>query len=74
MLSDTLLALGLIVGAMAIPAMSSAFSKSEPPRVAAVAAVIGGALVVAAITMHPGGYRAQDIPAVVGRVLSQVFN
>ncbi len=74
MLADVLFVIGLVVAGMSLPAMISAFSKSEPPRVAAVAAVIGGALVVAAITMHPGGYRAQDIPAVVGRVLSQVFN
>lgn len=70
MLSDTLLALGLVVGVMAIPAMISAFSKSEPPRAAAVTAVVGGALVVTAILLHPGSYRAEDIPSVFSRVFN----
>lgn len=74
MLADILFVIGLVVAGMSVPAMISAFAKSEPPRAAAVAAVIGGALIVGAISMHPGGYRAQDIPVVVGRVLAQVFH
>lgn len=73
MLSDLLFVAGLVVGVMALPAMISAFSKSEPPRAAAIAAVIGGAMVLTAISLHPGGYRAQDIPAVFGRVLGHYF-
>ena len=60
--SDLILIIGLIVAGMSVPAIISAFSASRPPRAAAISAVIGGALIIAALSLHPGGYRMQDLP------------
>lgn len=72
--SDLILILGLIVAGMSIPAIISAFSASRPPRAAAIAAVIGGAMVVTALSLHPGGYRMQDLPDVAVRVADRYLN
>lgn len=72
--TDLFLILGIIVAVMAVPAVLSAYSAGRPPRAAAVAAVIGGALLVTAIGNHPGGYRLQDIPDVASRVIGRYLN
>lgn len=72
--TDLFLILGIIVAVMAVPAMLSAYSAGRPPRAAAVAAVIGGALLVTAIAGHPGGYRAQDVPDIAARVIDRYLH
>lgn len=72
--TDLFLVLGIIVAVMSVPAVLSAYSAGRPPRAAAVAAVIGGVLLVIAISNHPGGYRVQDIPDVVARVIDRYFH
>ncbi len=72
--SELLLMIGLVVAVMAIPALISAFGASRPPRAAAVAAAIGGALIVIAISLHPGGFRAQDLPEIAARVIDRYVN
>ncbi|MFM2354928.1 MAG: hypothetical protein RLZZ528_664, partial [Pseudomonadota bacterium] len=46
----------------------------RPPRAAAVAAVVGGALMVVALVLHPGGYQASDLPDVARRVFDRYLN
>ena len=72
--SDLFMVVGIVVAVMAVPAVLSAFSAGRPPRAAAVAVVVGGALIVAAVASHPGGYRADEIPSVVERVVSRYLN
>jgi hypothetical protein len=72
--TDLILIVGIIVAVLAVPALLSAFSSGLPPRGAAVAAVVGGALIVIAISLHPGGYRAQDIPDITARVIERYLN
>ena len=67
--SDLVLVIGLVIAALTFPAIVSAFSRVAPPRGATVAAAIGGAMIVVAVTQNPGGYRMQDIPKVVARVV-----
>jgi NAD(P)H-hydrate repair Nnr-like enzyme with NAD(P)H-hydrate dehydratase domain len=69
--SDLFLIVGIVVAVMAFPAVISAYSAARPPRAAAIAAVVGGALMVVATVNHPGGYRAQDIPDVAVRVMDR---
>ena len=69
--SDLLLIAGLVAGLLSVPAMISAFSGGRPPRAAMVAATIGGALVLVAITTRPEGYRAQDIPEIALSVIAR---
>ena len=72
--TDLVLVLGLAIAALTFPAIVSAFSRGAPPRGATVAAAIGGAMIVVAVTQHPGGYRMQDIPKIVARVADRYLN
>lgn len=66
--TDLVLVIGLAIAGLTFPAIVSAFSRGSPPRGAAVAAAVGGAMIVVAVTQHAGGYRMQDIPQIVARV------
>ncbi len=72
--SELLLVTGVVVAIMSIPAVISAFGAGRPPRAATITAVIGGALIVTAIATHPGGFRAQDLPAITARVIDRYLH
>ncbi len=72
--SELLLIIGVVVAVMSVPAVISAFGAGRPPRAATVAAVVGGALIVSAIAMHPGGFKAQDLPEIAARVIDRYLN
>jgi hypothetical protein len=72
--TELILIVGVVVAVMSIPAIISAFGASRPPRAATVTAVIGGALIVFAISQHPGGFRAQDLPEITARVIDRYLN
>ncbi|WP_415183330.1 hypothetical protein [Phaeovulum sp.] len=71
--SDVVLVLGIIIGALSIPAVISAFSDSRPPRAAIIAVVVSGGLILGAIVTKPGGYSAGQIPEVFTRVIAGIF-
>jgi len=70
MKNDLFLVMGLIVSALAIPSVISAFSESRTPRAAAIMIMIGGSLIALAVTQQPGGYSFGDIPQVFTRVIA----
>ncbi len=72
---DTDLALvgGLIVLALSAPAIISAISDGRAPRTAAIVLVLGGGLVVYALSQKPGGYQLEEIPAVFIKVIARIF-
>jgi hypothetical protein len=69
--ADLFLVVGIVLVILAVPAVISAFSSAKPPRAAAISFVLGGALIVAAITIRPGGYRLDEVPDVVARVIDR---
>ncbi|WP_102225553.1 hypothetical protein [Acidimangrovimonas sediminis] len=70
--TDLIFVIGLLVGALAIPAILSAFVDGRPPRAAAIMLLVAGVLVVVAVTRKPGGYTFEGIPNVVYRVIGQL--
>lgn len=72
MSNDFILVLGLVIGVLAIPAIASAISDRQPPRVAAFAVVVSGAMIIYAIYNTPGGYAINDLPDVITRVVASV--
>ncbi|MFZ5963393.1 hypothetical protein ACOXXX_10610 [Thalassococcus sp. BH17M4-6] len=68
---DLSLVIGLVVAVFAIPAMVSAISDGRPPRAASVAVLIAGGLIVYAINTKENGYRMDQIPGVIYRVIGQ---
>lgn len=71
--TDTLLVVGILGVALAIPSVLSAFSEGRAPRLAAILFMFGGGCLALAVTQKPGGYDFADIPGVFSRVIGGLF-
>lgn len=71
--TDLFLVLGVGISILAMPALIGAFSESRPPRAAAIMVMIGGGLIVLAVTQHPGGYALTEVPDALTRVIGRYF-
>jgi len=67
---DLFLVVGIVIAGFAIPSILGALSERRSPRAAAVAIMIGGALILLAISQKPGGYSLTDIPDAFVRVVA----
>jgi hypothetical protein len=72
--TDLTLVIGLVVCALAIPSLLAAFADSRPPRAGSIMVLIGGVLVVVALTKRVGGYTFAEIPHVFVRVIGDMLN
>lgn len=72
--TDLLLVTGVVVAILAVPSVISAFSESRPPRAAAILFLIGGTLVVIALTQGTTRYSMGDLPEVLTRVVARYLN
>ncbi|KPP84294.1 MAG: hypothetical protein HLUCCO07_08715 [Rhodobacteraceae bacterium HLUCCO07] len=70
---DLALTIGLIIGVFSVPAMVSALSDRRAPRIAAIVMVVAGGLVAYAMTQKPGGYRVDEIPDVIVKVIARLL-
>ena len=68
-----MLVIGIVVALLALLAFISALSEERSPRIAAILVLFAGALVVLALTRHPGGYRLADVPNAFYRVFDRVL-
>jgi hypothetical protein len=73
MVSDFFFVLGLLVLALAVPQAISAFASSGSMRRPALFFAVGGSLVAWASATSPNGYRAEEIPQVVMRVIADII-
>lgn len=69
--NDLLLVGGILIFALCIPSVISAFSESRPPRLAAMFFVVGGAMIVYALSKSPGGVDFGEIPQAFARVIGR---
>ncbi len=69
--TDLYLVIGIVVCVLAIPSLLSAFVEGRAPRGGAVLVLIGGALIVVALTNRLQGYTFAEIPRVFGRVFDR---
>ncbi|MDR7126195.1 hypothetical protein [Pseudotabrizicola sp. 4114] len=72
--SDLMFVTGVVLLALSIPAIFSALSDSRPPRAAAIILLIGGTLVVIALSHKPGGIALAEIPDIFFRVIGRLVN
>ena len=72
--TDLLLVIGILLSALAIPSLLAAYSESRPPRAGAVIILIGGILIVVALTQNPVGYSFGELPDVFLRVIARFLN
>jgi hypothetical protein len=71
---DQILVISIIIIALAIPSLLAAYSESRPPRAAAIMLMIGGVLMVVALTQKTGGYKFDEIPHVFVRVIADLMH
>ena len=71
---DLALVIGLVVAVFSIPSIVSSFSERRPPRVAALAVLVGLGLVVWSVTQKPGGYKINEIPGIMIDVVGRYVN
>lgn len=71
--NEFILVLGLVIGVLAIPGMFSAIVDGNPPRVAAIAVVVSGALIIYAVYTTPGGFSINEVPSIIGRVIRSLI-
>ena len=69
--TDLILVIGIIVTALSIPSLLAAYSESRAPRTGAVMLLIGGVLIVVALTRHGPGYTFAEIPGLFVSVLGR---
>ena len=70
---DLFLVVGIIIAGFAIPSILGAFAERRTPRVAAIAILVGGSLILLAISQKPGGYTLEDVPQAFIRVVAHYF-
>lgn len=69
--SDLMFVTGAILLALSIPSIFSALADSRPPRAAAIIVLIGGTLVVIALSQKPSGIALAEIPDIFFRVIGR---
>jgi len=69
--TDLFLVIGLVVCALAIPSLLSAWVEGRVPRAGAIMTLIGGVLVVTALSQHARGYTFSEIPEVFFSVIGR---
>ena len=72
--TDLVLVLGIVLCALSIPSLLSAYVESRAPRAGSALLFIGGVMVVVALTQHPRGYGFEDIPHVFYNVIGRYLN
>lgn len=72
--TDLLLVIGIILAGLSVPSLLAAFSESRPPRAGAIMVLIGGILIVVALSQAPRGYTFAEIPHVFLKVIDRFVN
>lgn len=70
---DQILVIGIIICALSIPSLLAAYSESRPPRAGAIMLLIGGVLLVIALTQKPTGYKFEQIPHIFVQVFADLI-
>lgn len=72
--TDLALTVGVLLLALSVPSLLSAWVEARAPRLGSVMVIVAGALIVYALTTKPGGYAFTDVPGVMVNVLAGFFN
>ncbi len=70
---DLFLVIGIILVGFSIPTILGALSDRRSPRAAAIVILIGGSLVLLALSQKPGGYTLTEVPEAFVRVVAYFF-
>lgn len=72
--TDLFFVVGLAMGVIAIPAITSAFLDGRAPRLPAYLVVIGGLMIGYAVQQKPNAYGFDTVPETISRVIARYTN
>jgi hypothetical protein len=72
--TDLLLVIGITVFVLSLPTLLSAWVEGRVPRAGAIMVLVGGVLVVTALSNHGRGYTFSEIPEVFFSVIGRYIN
>ena len=72
--TDLLLVIGLVLCALAIPSLLSAYVEGRAPRAGSVMVFIGGVMVVIALSQNSRGYSFAQLPDIFFKVIGRYLN
>lgn len=67
---DLYLVIGIVLLGFSIPSVLGALADRRAPRVAAITVLVGGSLILLALSQKPGGYGLREIPEAFIRVVA----
>jgi hypothetical protein len=67
--NELILVLGMVIALLAVPGIFGALVEGAAPRGAAVAVVVGGGMIIYAISQTPGGIALNEVPDIIARVV-----
>lgn len=70
---DPILVVGIVLLALSIPSILGAMADRRSPRAATIVILIGGSLILFAISQKPGGYALAEVPEAFVRVLAYII-
>ncbi|AZL59010.1 hypothetical protein EI545_09265 [Tabrizicola piscis] len=71
--TDLVLTVGLVLLALSLPSLLSAWVEQRVPRVGSVMVIGGIGMIVTALMYRPGGYAFSDVPDVVLGVIARLL-
>jgi hypothetical protein len=71
--SDLMLVVGSVALVLSIPSLISAWIEGQVPRIGAILVLIGGVLVVVALSNHGRPYTFGELPDVFMRVFARIM-
>jgi formate-dependent nitrite reductase membrane component NrfD len=72
--TDLVLTLGIVLLVLTIPSLLAAWVEGRAPRVGAIMTIASIGMIVAALTIRPGGYGFGEIPGIMLAVLARAIN
>ncbi len=69
--TDLIIVVGIVAILLAVPAMLSSWVDGTVPRAASILVLIGGVLIVVALTQHGRAYTFAEMPDVFMRVIAR---
>lgn len=72
--SDLMFVVGAVAVGLAVPSMLASFSDNRAPRLASILLLMGGVLLVVALSRKPGGIALGEVPDIFVRVIARYLN
>ena len=72
--TDLFLVIGVVIAALAIPSLLSAWVEGRVPRAGSVMVLSSGGLIATALTQRASGYSFAELPGVFVSVIGRYLN